>query len=481
MGTQSARPGHPGVAGGAVDVLDQGALPDLPDERMLTAAIPDDQDLHPRVSFLRSGIRKVCHAAEKGVKPRRPRPDARWWPAGATFLPFRHAISMRRFPWAFAALNLAVICFHVNLFGGWNQLSRALPLLSLIEEGTLRIDARPRAHGRQGPHRRSLLLGQGAGDDAFSPSPSMPSRAPPSRARATPRTGRGRLFEPRAGRRHRHRDPRLLRPALPGHPPPLRLPAGGAGRTGRRRLAAPGGRLAPLRHLRLRLRRLLLRPHAGRAPPARSPISPSWSGERRSSPGLALGAAFLTDYPSLVVLGVWGLQCLWRAPDAAGRCCSALGALPGIAASLALQRAAHRHPLTPGLQVRQPPRVRAPDPRLRLRRPEPGGSLGARLRPGPRPAVPRPGAPRLPDRDAPWPASSAVKRLGRLARPRAPRRLSRSSSRPSTCGRADPATARASWSRWPSSSCTALGQRLVARARLSRASCSPSPGAPVWP
>src|SRR4051812_40886065 len=49
---------------------------------------------------------------------------------------------MRRVPWAFAALNLAVIAFHVNLFGGWNQLSRALPLLSVVEEGTLRIDTR---------------------------------------------------------------------------------------------------------------------------------------------------------------------------------------------------------------------------------------------------------------------------------------------------------------------------------------------------
>jgi hypothetical protein len=48
---------------------------------------------------------------------------------------------MRRFPWAFAALNLAVICFHINLFGGWNQVSRALPLVSLFEEGTLQIDA----------------------------------------------------------------------------------------------------------------------------------------------------------------------------------------------------------------------------------------------------------------------------------------------------------------------------------------------------
>jgi hypothetical protein len=63
--------GHAGVPGGAVDVLDERALPDLPDERMLTAAIPDDQDLHPRVSFLRCGIRKVCHAAEKSVKPER--------------------------------------------------------------------------------------------------------------------------------------------------------------------------------------------------------------------------------------------------------------------------------------------------------------------------------------------------------------------------------------------------------------------------
>src|SRR4029079_11408544 len=53
-----------------------------------------------------------------------------------------HAIVMSRFPWAFAALNLAVSVFHVNLFTGWNQVSRALPLVSLVEEGTLQIDSR---------------------------------------------------------------------------------------------------------------------------------------------------------------------------------------------------------------------------------------------------------------------------------------------------------------------------------------------------
>jgi hypothetical protein len=54
---------------------------------------------------------------------------------------------MRRFPWAFAALNLAVICFHLSLYGGWNELSRALPLLSFIEEGALHIDARHQLTG----------------------------------------------------------------------------------------------------------------------------------------------------------------------------------------------------------------------------------------------------------------------------------------------------------------------------------------------
>ena len=48
MGTQSARPADPGVAGRAVDLLHQRALADLPDERVLAAAIADDQDLHRR-------------------------------------------------------------------------------------------------------------------------------------------------------------------------------------------------------------------------------------------------------------------------------------------------------------------------------------------------------------------------------------------------------------------------------------------------
>ena len=46
MGTQSAMRGHPGVAGRAVELLDEGALADLPRQSVLPPAVAHDQDLH---------------------------------------------------------------------------------------------------------------------------------------------------------------------------------------------------------------------------------------------------------------------------------------------------------------------------------------------------------------------------------------------------------------------------------------------------
>src|SRR5262249_51386665 len=48
-GDAVGHPLHPGVAGGAIDLLDEGTLADLPDERMLATAIPNDQYLHTLV------------------------------------------------------------------------------------------------------------------------------------------------------------------------------------------------------------------------------------------------------------------------------------------------------------------------------------------------------------------------------------------------------------------------------------------------
>ena len=250
---------------------------------------------------------------------------------------------MRRFPWAFAALNLAVICFHINLFGGWNQLSRALPLVSLVEEGTLQIDAHHQLTGD-----KALIDGHYYSDKA----PAATFLALPAYAFARVAFSGSRYATdgPRVGSRAVG-DAILIGTLVSSALPFLailllfvsRLDAG----------AGPNGVASP----RMTAVGLLYGTYVfayadyffGHMLAALLLLLAYFALFERRAPfaaGLALGGAVFTEYPSLVALLVWGVQCAvaGRRRDAVRL---ALGAGPGILASLAYNRVLTGDALTP--------------------------------------------------------------------------------------------------------------------------------------
>jgi hypothetical protein len=251
---------------------------------------------------------------------------------------------MRRFPWAFAALNLAVICFHVNLFGGWNQLSRALPLLSVIEEGTLRIDARHELTGD-----KAFIDGHYYSDKA----PATTLLALPLYALARAALAGSRYAEDGA-RAYSSRpldDAIAIGTFVCSVLPFLAILLLFVSRLEER--AQPDGVSTPRMVAVWLLYGSFVFVYAdyffGHMLAALLLLLAYRAFVERDAPlaaGLALGGAFVTDYPSLVVLGVWGLQSLW-----AGRTSRALrlgaGALPGILASLLYNWRLTGNPLTP--------------------------------------------------------------------------------------------------------------------------------------
>jgi hypothetical protein len=251
---------------------------------------------------------------------------------------------MRRFPWAFAALNLAVICFHVNLFGGWNQLSRALPLLSMIEEGSLRIDARHELTGD-----KAFIDGHYYSDKA--PATTFLSLPLYALARAVFAGSRYAEDGARAYSSHALDDAIAMGTFVCSVLPFLAILLLFVSRLEER--AAPDGVSTPrmvsvwllygsfvfvyadylFGHMLAALLLLLA---------YRSYVE----GDAPLAAGLALGGAFFTDYPSLVVLGVWGLQALWSRRVRRAVLLGA-GAVPGIFASLLYNWRLTGNPLTP--------------------------------------------------------------------------------------------------------------------------------------
>jgi hypothetical protein len=259
---------------------------------------------------------------------------------------------MRRFPWAFAALNLGLVCFHVNLFGGWNQLSRALPLLSVIEEGTLRIDARHELTGD-----KAYIGGHYYSDKA--PATTFLSLPLYALARAAFAGSRYAEDGARAYSTRALDDAIAIGTFVCSVLPFLAILLLFVSRLEER--AQPDGVATPrtvsvwllygsfvfvyadyfFGHMLAALLLLL----AYRALVERdAPLAA----------GLALGGAFVTDYPSLVVLAVWGLQSLWGGETRrAWRL--GLGALPGIALSLLYNWRLTGNPLTPAYKFESLP------------------------------------------------------------------------------------------------------------------------------
>jgi hypothetical protein len=259
---------------------------------------------------------------------------------------------MRRFPWAFAALNLAVICFHINLFAGWNQVSRALPLLSLVEEGTLQIDARHELTGD-----KALIGGHYYSEKA----PATTFLAFPfyALARAALAGSRYAVEGPRAASGTALNDAILVGTFVCSAVPFLAILLIFVSRL--QAVAGPGAVASPrliavwllygtyvfvyadyfFGHLLAAL--LLLVAYIGLF----ERNAPLWA-------GLAVGAAFFAEYPCLVALGVWGAQCVAgrRTRDAVRL---VAGAVPGVLAALIYNFAITGNALTPAYKyVSQP-------------------------------------------------------------------------------------------------------------------------------
>jgi hypothetical protein len=251
---------------------------------------------------------------------------------------------MRRSPWAFAALNLLLICFHVNLFGGWNQLSRALPLLSFVEEGALHIDARHELTGD-----KALIGGHYYSEKA--PATTLVSLPFYALLRAALWSSRYAEDGGSSYSSHALDDAVLVGTLVCSALPFLALLLLFVSRL--EAVAGPDAVLSSRLVSVWLLYGTFVFVYAdyffGHMLAALLLLVAYRALLERDDPlvaGLALGGAFFTDYPSIVVLGVWGLQCL-----AVRRTRRALllaaGALPGIAAALWYNASITGSPLTP--------------------------------------------------------------------------------------------------------------------------------------
>jgi hypothetical protein len=267
---------------------------------------------------------------------------------------------MSRFPWAFAALNLAVIAFHVNLFTGWNQVSRALPLVSLVEEGTLRIDSRHELTGD-----KALIGGHYYSDKA----PAATLLALPAYALVRAAFAGSRYADdgPRIASGAAVSDAILVGTFVCSVLPFLAILLLFVSRLEAR--AGPQGTVSA----RLAAASLLYGTYVfvysgyffGHLLAALLLLVAYIALFERDAPfqaGLALGAAFFTEYPCVVALGIWALQCAGqrRRRDLARLL---TGAAPGVIAALVYNLAITGSLLTPPYKYESLPEF---EPQTRL-------------------------------------------------------------------------------------------------------------------